>query len=144
MLKTTGLRNRWILFPIAVTFPGERIQKNWAGHSKLFITYMWICNINIGFMLWFHDLFSLNSVGGYSQWEISLLLIPVPMNGSHPSCQLWEETIGKLMEQSTSVRKTHTFWAAAHIYIQFKLLGHYRYRCNGFWAMIYGVVSGLL
>lgn len=75
---------------------------------------------------------------GFSQWEISLFLTPIPMNGSHPSCQPWEETIGNLMEQSTSVRKTQTF---GHNYIYFKHLGHYRYGCNGCWAMIYGIVS---
>lgn len=107
MLTTTGFRNRWILFPIAITFPGERIQKNRAGHSELFIIYMWICNINIGFMLWFHDLFIVNSVGGlFPMGNFSSSLFPcmVPI---HPaSCG---RKLGNLTERSTSVRKTHPF-----------------------------------
>lgn len=144
MLATTGFRNRWILFPIAITFPGERIQKNWAGHSELFIIYMWICNINIGFMLWFHDLFIVSSVGG---------LFPTGNFSSPYACShAWFPSIlpavggncGKSNGEEYKCEENPPIWAAAHIYIPFKLLGHCRHRCNGCWAMIYGIVSGPL
>lgn len=87
-------------FPSWSNFLEEKIQKNLAAYSKLFIIYIWIYSINIGFMLWFHDLFKVNNV-----WVIlsgkgsSLPLSTDHMHGPHPLCQRWR-SCGKLYEET--------------------------------------------